>query len=174
MKSLDDYSRENAITMLLDRDKHRSFDQIWKDWAQDQRRLGRTEVAVQELRWVMEDAIERAPIADAQKSALHSLLLEELAQEHGLGSAAKLELPYSNIPALKPGPERAALNARIAAEQKATAPSRAASAAREQAHIENTIATYDRVAKSLERSGNKARAQGYRLEIEKLKRRRKK
>ena len=174
MKSLDDYSRDNAITMLLDRPRHRSFDQIWKDWAQDQRRLGHAEVSVDELRWVMEDAIERAPITDAQKSALHTLLLDELTQKHGLGPAAKLDLPYSNIPALKPGPERAALTARIAAEQKSRASSRAASAAREKARIANTIATYDRLAKSLERSGNKGRAQVYRLEIEKLKRRQKK
>ena len=137
MKSLDDYSRDNAITMLLDRPRHRSFDQIWKDWAQDQRRLGHAEVSVDELRWVMEDAIERAPITDAQKSALHTLLLDELTQKHGLGPAAKLDLPYSNIPALKPGPERAALTARIAAEQKSRAPSRAASAAREGPHREH-------------------------------------
>src|SRR5262249_47651119 len=29
MKSLDDYSRDNAITMLLEKDNHRSFDQTW-------------------------------------------------------------------------------------------------------------------------------------------------
>lgn len=174
MKSLDDYSRDNAITMLIDKDRHRSFDQTWKDWAQDQRRLGRTTVTVQELHGVMADAIERAKITDGQKSALFGLLNEELTQKHGLTLATKLELPYSNVPALKPGPELRALKTRVAAEQKARASSAAATAAREGAHIPKAIEAYTRVAEKLERSGDKARAQVWRLEIEKLKRRRRK
>jgi hypothetical protein len=84
-----------------------------------------------------------------------------------LSPTTELPLPYSNVPALKPGPELTALRARTAAEQEARA-------AREQAHIRNKIEEYDKVASSLERSGNKASAQVYRLEIEKLRRRRRK
>jgi hypothetical protein len=63
--------------------KHGLLDKPWKDWAQDQRRLGRKRVTVQELHDVMADAIERAPITDAQKSAQFTLLHDELFQEHG-------------------------------------------------------------------------------------------
>jgi hypothetical protein len=167
MKVLDDYSRENAITMPLEKGEHRSFDQTWKDWAQDQRRLGRDKVSVQELHDIMADAIERAPIGDAQKSARFTLLNEELYQKHGLSPTTKLSLPYRNMPALKPGPELTALKAKTTAEQ-------AARTAREKTHIRNTISKYDRMVKSLERSGNKAQAQIYLLEIEKLKNRLKK
>jgi hypothetical protein len=171
MKTLDDYSRDNAITMLLERGEHRSFDQIWKDWAQDQRRLGRTEVTVRELHDVMADAIERAPIKDGQKSALIIVLHDELFQKHGLSPTRKLPLPYSNVPALKPGPELTALRASTAAAGRARATTKPRTAAREQAHIQKTIETLENAARSLERSGNKSGAQVYRLQIEKLKRR---
>jgi hypothetical protein len=164
MKSLDDYLRDEAHTMLQERGKHFSFDQVWKDWAQDQRRLGRDEVTVQELHGVMAEAIERAPLTDAEKSALFTLLHDELFQIHKLTPEDTLPLPYRNVPALKPGPERTALRGRYAAREKA----------REQAHIRHTISVYERIAKDLDKSGNKARAQMYRLEIEKLKKQLKK
>jgi hypothetical protein len=173
MKTLDDYSRDNAITMQLEKGKHRSFDQTWKDWAQEQRRLGRDEVTVGELHDVMADAIEGAPITDGQKSALYTVLLDELYEKHGLSRASKIELPYRTTPALKPGPELTALKAKNAAEQKARAQIQPKSAAREKALLQKKIETYERVAKFLESKGDQ-RAQVWRLELAKLKKRQKK
>lgn len=69
-RSLDDYSRDNAITdPKLATGRHRSFDQVWKDWAQDQRRLGREKVTVQELHEVMADALGAAGHCEPQRSA---------------------------------------------------------------------------------------------------------
>jgi hypothetical protein len=168
MKTLDDYSRDNAITVLLERGKHRSFDQYWKDWAQDQRRLGHTEVSVQELHNVMAEAIDRAPISDGQKSALFTLLNEELSDL----PSDKLTLPYRTTKALPPGPELTALKKRIADEQKAKQrdPDRAAAVKREQADLRKTIADYEAIIKRLSRDP-KARAtvDAYRLEVAKLK-----
>jgi hypothetical protein len=179
LKKLDDYSRDNAITILLEKGKHRSFDQYWKDWAQDQRRLGRTEVTVQEFHSAMSKAIERAPIKDGQKAALFDLLNKELFQKHGLNPAAKLELPYSNVKALKPGPELDALKARMDAERKAELadPKRTAGVAKEKADLEKTIADYEKIVKRLEASGDpnaRKTAQVYRLELAKLKQQKKK
>jgi uncharacterized protein DUF4157 len=179
LKKLDDYSRDNAITILLEKGKHRSFDQYWKDWAQDQRRLGRTEVTVQEFHSVMSKAIERAPIKDGQKGALFDLFNEELFQKHGLNPAAKLELPFSNVKALKSGPELNALKAKLDAEAKAELadPKRIAGVAKEKADLEKTIADYEKIVKRLEASSDpnaRKTAQVYRLELAKLKQSKKK
>jgi hypothetical protein len=119
MKQLDDYSRDNAITILLEKGKHTSFDQYWKDWAKNQRRLGKTHATVDEIHEVMAQAIDRAPISNGQKSALYDTLLNELYGTHGLKTGQKLKLPYPTMKPLKPGAELDALKASLDAEQAA-------------------------------------------------------
>jgi hypothetical protein len=175
MKRVVDYIRDKAITALGERGKHYSFDQIWKDWTQDQRRLGRKEVTVQEFHDAMAEAIHNSPFDRGQKGTLFTLLHEELFKKHKLDPTGTIELPYHTTKALKPGPELDALKARAEAERKAKLPDpkRVARVAKEKADLRTrTIAVYEKIIKRLERSGDpkvRARAQLYRLEIAKLK-----
>jgi hypothetical protein len=155
LKSLDDYVRNKAKTMLGEKSKHYAFDKTWKEWAQDQRRLGKTEVTVQEFHDAMAKAIHESPFNGEQKSALFAILKEEL-QQHKLNPAAQLKLPYPKTPRYKPGPKRDALEARIKADEKA--------------NLRKTIAEYEKVIKRLKGDPRfRGRVPAYRLEVAKLK-----
>ena len=99
LRDVPEYSRGGAETLLLETPTHRAFDAYWKDWAMEQRRLGRTTCTVEELHTVMLDAIEQIPgLAQRTKNALAWRMEQELiALELRPGDA--LDLPYRNIPA---------------------------------------------------------------------------
>jgi hypothetical protein len=111
MKFVLDYVRDKATAMLGERGKHISFDKVWKDWAKDQRRLGRKRVSVQELQNAMVKAILDSPFKE-QQGALLTLLYEELYDKFKLDPMGEIDLPYRTIPPLKPGPELDALKAK--------------------------------------------------------------
>lgn len=97
------YSRGGADTVLLDRNVHAALDGHWKQWAQAQRRAGRTEVPASELYRVMIDAIDQTPgITQRMKNAMSWRLELELYGDLGLTPASPVTLPYPNIPAAAP------------------------------------------------------------------------
>ncbi|RWE39182.1 DUF4157 domain-containing protein, partial [Mesorhizobium sp.] len=120
LRSLEDYLRRDAPTMLIDTLKHRAFDKNILGWFRNQRRLGRVEISVEELQHAMVDAIEKAPLTNGQKGALFDLFLEEVYQKHGLSPSDKLPLPYVKTPPL-PLVERQALEAQLAAQRRTEA-----------------------------------------------------
>lgn len=120
LRSLEDYLRREAPTMLIDTLKHRAFDKNILGWFRNQRRLGRVEISVEELQHAMVDAIEKAPLSNGQKGALFDLFLEEVYQNHGLSPSDKLPLPYKRTPPL-PLAERQALEAQLAAQRQTEA-----------------------------------------------------
>jgi hypothetical protein len=170
-KLLEDYSRENAETMLLDRDMHGHFDQYWKDWAQNQRRLGRTEVSVAEVQKVMAEAIENSKMTDAQKGAIYTLLNKELYKDLGLKSGEAIGLPYPNINPLE-GAKLRELKSEMAKAEKARSASERAGRAKEAKRLEKDIKAYqdmiDEAKRDKSRKG-KSRLEALRLQMAKLK-----
>jgi polyhydroxyalkanoate synthesis regulator phasin len=97
------YSRSAADTVLLDPDTHRAFDSVWKDWAKNQRRAGKTHCTAGELFDVMGQAIDRIPgLPPRTRDAIAWRLHSEIFKDLGLTRDSKLELPYSNIKPTSP------------------------------------------------------------------------
>lgn len=55
-KNLIDYSRSQALTVLMPRDVHAAFDNAWKAWAREQVAKGHDKVTVREFLRVLDQA----------------------------------------------------------------------------------------------------------------------
>jgi hypothetical protein len=101
LKDTPNYSREAAPTLLLDPATHRAFDNQWKQWAIAQRRAGRTECTIGEMRRVMHAAIDNIPNMPPRVKGALAWQLDLEIQSLGLADSLPIALPYSNV---KPTP----------------------------------------------------------------------
>ncbi len=95
MRDTPGYSREGALTMLLDPATHRGFDNYWKNWARAQPR-GRPPFTVAEMRNVMQAAVDQIPnLTPGQRGALAWQLELEIFGL-GLNGTDTVRIPYSD------------------------------------------------------------------------------
>ncbi|WP_148699514.1 DUF4157 domain-containing protein [Candidatus Nitrososphaera evergladensis] len=97
LRDVPTYSRRRALTTLLDPATHRAFDDHWKNWAIRQRRAGRVNCTVGEMRQVMFDAIEQIPNMPQRTRNVLRWRMELELNELGLGLGDSIDLPYANI-----------------------------------------------------------------------------
>jgi hypothetical protein len=97
LRNIPGYSRSGALTDLLDPATHRAFDDQWKSWAIAQRRAGRTECSVGELRQVMFRAILGIPNISQRVQGLLTWRLALELHELGLSLDDVVDLPYANV-----------------------------------------------------------------------------
>jgi hypothetical protein len=169
MKSVTGYIRNKATAMLGERAKHVEFDRPWKEWAQDQRRLGETDVTVGDFYDVMEKAILDSPLTDQEKGALHTLLIEELYQESNLTPTQNLPLPYAKTKPLGPGAELDALKDKYK-KSGVEAVKADLHVSVEREHIKKTISDYERIIERFKTDpDHRDMVSLYRLQVQKLK-----
>ena len=90
------YSRADAVTILLPPEVHQSFDKHWKNFAIATRQQGVTKVPVSKMLRVMQEAVTRSTIEKSQQGPLMTIIQSELRQFDLLGSDV-IELPYPNV-----------------------------------------------------------------------------
>ncbi|WKA26451.1 hypothetical protein [Bradyrhizobium roseum] len=91
------YSRSAAPTLLLNASTHRAFDNHWKQWAMAQRRAGRTDCSISEMRSAMHAAIDNIPNLSPKVRGTMAWRLDLEIHELGLADGDRVPLPYSNV-----------------------------------------------------------------------------
>jgi hypothetical protein len=94
LQSLPNYSRRAAPTLLLDPPTHRAFDNQWKAWAIAQRRAGRTDCSIAEMRQVMHSAIDNIPNLPPRVRGAVAFQLDLEIQALGLADHDRVPLPF--------------------------------------------------------------------------------
>jgi hypothetical protein len=97
LQSVPGYSRSAAPTALLDPATHRAFDNQWKQWAIAQRRAGRTDCSIRQMRAVMHAAIDNIPNLPPKVRGALAWQLDLEINALGLADNDRVPLPYPNV-----------------------------------------------------------------------------
>lgn len=101
LKTVPGYTKGGGLAMQLPKPVHTSLDSLWKAEAQQLRRLGQTDIAVQDIQRLLDRSIEQAQgLSVAEKGTLSWMVQLDLYSVHGLRPTQRLALPYPNIGAL--------------------------------------------------------------------------